>query len=470
MNQINKMDHLALLGLAVARLRDKPLPQEVMQCARRRVLDALGCLVAGYHTEVADTIRSYVAAQGGRAEATLLPEGSRTTAALVCLAHATYTFGLELSDAAPRGTVHPGNKVVPAALALAERENSSGADLLAAVVAGYEIETRIGRALFQSAFYRGWWTPGVFGGIGPAMVAGYLCKLDAMALDNTIGIVINLLPTAASRVNDEGASVKSLIGGQACATGILAAEMARRGTKGLRDIATGWLPLLADETYPERLTEGISPDGRFLQWEMLSGILTKFDATVGPLAAALDAIFELLAQHEFTADEVASIHVDCTRRTSTFNTRHPRNEITARASLSYCLAIAVCTRDRSQLMGAGFSREMLTDKTVWATAEKVSVKVNQDYDDRYPAQSLARVTITLKDGRSFSREEDRNARPRYLNPTDQDIEGKFRMIATAVLGQEKTDNVVSLVSRLETLPDIHALVESLKTGARASCR
>ena len=97
-------DPLPLLGRAAASLRLDNLPPEVLQRARQRVLDTVGCLVAGYHAEMSEPIRSYVLAQGGKPEATLLPGGQKTTAGLAGLAHATYIYGLELADAAPRGT------------------------------------------------------------------------------------------------------------------------------------------------------------------------------------------------------------------------------------------------------------------------------------------------------------------------------------------------------------------------------
>ena len=114
-----QLDPLAVLGCAAAGLKLDNLSQEVVQRAKQRVLDTVGCLVAGYEAGIADEIRSFVSAQGGSAEATLLPGGQQTTVSLAVLAHATYIHGLELSDAAPRGTVHPGNEIVPVALAVA---------------------------------------------------------------------------------------------------------------------------------------------------------------------------------------------------------------------------------------------------------------------------------------------------------------------------------------------------------------
>ncbi len=455
-------DPLALLGRAAAGLTLENLPAEAVQRAKQRVLDTIGCLVAGYHCGISDSIRSYVAAAGGSPQATLLPGGEKTTVALVGLAHATYIHGLELSDAAPRGTCHPGNEIVPAAMAMAEFKKLGGAAIIPAVVAGYEVEVRLGRTLFPSANYVGWWTPGLFGAIGPAVTAAHIMGLGAEGIDNTIGIAVNLAPTSVAKANEEGNTIKWLIGGQACATGVLAAEMAARGTKGMRDVKGGWIPVISKDCHPERLTEGINADGTFTQWELLSGVLTKHYATVGPLTAALDATFSIIKEHNVHADDVVSIDVDAMYRTKMFDKVHPENEIAARASLAYCLALAVVTRDPAQLLGPGYSEEKLRDKAIWAMAEKVKVTESQEYEDQYPAKSLAKVTLRLKNGKSPSCESDRSANPRYLRPSDADIENKFRLIATSVLGQAKTDRVVALCQKLETLPDMRELLDALR--------
>jgi 2-methylcitrate dehydratase PrpD len=444
-------------------LKLENLPAKVVQCAKQRVLDTIGCLVAGYESGIADEIRKFVAALGGTAEATLLPRGQKTTVSNAVLAHATYIHGLELSDAAPRGTVHPGNEIVPIALAYAEKLDVGGSAIIPAVVAGYEVEIRFGRAVFPSAFYRGWWTPGMFGGIGAAVAAGHMLGLDAGKMDNTIGIVLNLLPGALRHANEEGRSVKWLIGGQACVTGVVAAEMAARGVKGMRDVVKGWLPVIADEVHPKRLTEGVGAETNdFEVWEISSGIVTKHYATVGPLTSSLDATFDLINKYDICADDIREIHVDATKRTAIHDTRHPESEIAARASLPYCLAVAVCNKDPALLLGPAFRKEMLADKAVWAAAEKVRITCNEDYERQYPARSLAKVTITLRNGQSFMQEDDRSARPRYLTPTDADIEQKFRHIASPVLGAAKTDKVVALVSKLEALRNVGELVEALK--------
>ena len=176
----------------------------------------------------------------------------------------------------------------------------------------------------------------------------------------------------------------------------------------MRDVVKGWMPVLGDQTYPERLTEGIDDKGGFIQWEILSGVLTKHYATVGPLTSALDATFDLIEAHNIRVSDIADFEVNCMRRTAIFDVRHPQNEIAARAGLPYCLGVALVTRDPSQLLGPAFRPEMLSNPEINAAADMVRITENEEYEKVYPAKSLARVTMRLKDGRVVTQEVDRS--------------------------------------------------------------
>jgi 2-methylcitrate dehydratase PrpD len=237
--------------------------------------------------------------------------------------------------------------------------------------------------------------------------------------------------------------------------------MAARGTTGTRAVEA-WLRIISDEAHPERLTDGIAANGTFTQWELLSGIVTKYYAAPGPLAAPVEAMFTLVEQHDIRPEQVDAIHADCTRRTAIFKEPHPSDELEARGSLPYCLAIALCTRDPALLLGPGYRGEMLNDPAIRADSSKVHVTANEEYEKQYPARSLAKITIALRDGRSHSLEVDRSEIRRYLTPTDADIERKFRMIATPGLGERKTSRVVELALDMENVGDISKLIESLQ--------
>jgi 2-methylcitrate dehydratase PrpD len=458
-----RSDELLRLATAARGLDAGHLPAELAQRLRQRVLDTLACLVAGYGGGISSELAAYAAAQPSRPEATLLPGGGRTSTSLAAFVHASLIHGLELSDVAPRGTVHPGNEIIPCALAIAERDGIHGRDVLPAIAAGYETEIRIGRAIFPRAFYRGWWTPGLLAPVGPAVTAAHLMGLDAERIADAVGIALSLAPAATEHgCNQEGATFKWLVGGQACCTGMMAAEMAARGVTGMRHIGTAWLPVMSEEVHAQRLTEGLADDGGYAHFELLNGLVTKFFATVGPAAGPLEALFRIIGAHGVRHEAVEAIEVECTKRAALFDARHPQGEVTARTSLPYAIAAAVYTGDEAALLGPAFRLEVVRNPVLAALEDRVRIVENLDFERQYPARSLARVTVTLRDGRSFSEQVDRAGPGRYLFPTDEDIALKFRRIAAPVLGAGSCNRVIELASRFDELASCGELMAALQ--------
>jgi 2-methylcitrate dehydratase PrpD len=261
------------------------------------------------------------------------------------------------------------------------------------------------------------------------------------------------------------------MGGHACATGILAAEMAAQGVEGMRDIAGGWLPVVADKHHPERLTEGVSENDTFERWDTAESVVTKYHATVGPAAAPLDAICDLIVANDIRAEDIEEIELTVMRRAATFFCDpNPANEIAARASLPYCLAAAAVLRDPAALLGRAFRPEILTHPLVRDLAGRVRVVISEEYERRYPVQSLARVALRLRDGKQYDQERDRHLDTRYSKPTDADIKSKFRLIATPVLGSGPTDRIVNLAFALDTAPGIGEIMKCLTLPPRAAGR
>lgn len=449
------------LAAAAACLAYESLPEPVIRRAKQRILDLLGCLVAGYDTSLMAAPRRYAAACGGAPEATLLPGGEKTSAGLAALVHAMFICGPDLSDLAPRATCHPGDEIIPAALAMAEKHRTGGRALITAVVAAYEAEIRFGRSVFPGASYAGWWTPALFGTIGAAVAGAHLLGLDDAGMRDTIGIAANLAPTAMARANAEGSPAKLLMTGQACAAGLLAAEMSYQGMQGMRDVTGGWLSVISGNCVSDRLAEGIGPDCSFTDWEIL-GVLTRYYGTAGPLTPVLDAAFGLIGDHDLHSGEIVAIEVDATPRTARFDSSRPTTEIAARSSLQFCLALAFVTRDPGQLLGPGFHPANLRDPSLLRLADKISISRNDSYERQYPVRSLAQVVVHCRDGQVYSKECDRNENPRYMTPADADIEHKFRSVATPALGAPAADRVVALVARLEHLQDTGEILAALR--------
>src|SRR5439155_26674004 len=109
-------------------------------------LDTLAEMVSGSHLQAGEMAIRFARAQGGTAEATVLTTDIRTSAVNAALANGMFAHADETDDFEPVTKAHPGSHVVPSALAMAEREGRSGAELLAAVTLGYDVCCRFSGA------------------------------------------------------------------------------------------------------------------------------------------------------------------------------------------------------------------------------------------------------------------------------------------------------------------------------------
>jgi len=166
----------------MAGARDQDLAPHVAQEAKHRILDTLAAMVSGSHLQAGEMAIRFARAQGGTAEATVLTTDIRTSAVNAALANGMFAHADETDDFEPVTKAHPGSHVVPAALAMAEREGRSGAELLAAVTLGYDVCCRFLLALgpdLVRGSHRS--AEGTSSTMGAVAAAASLAKLDEKA-------------------------------------------------------------------------------------------------------------------------------------------------------------------------------------------------------------------------------------------------------------------------------------------------
>src|SRR5262245_8816881 len=163
------------------------LPLDAVSAAKRCLLDAVGCAFGGFRTKDAAILRGLVRDAGGSAEATVLVSGDETSALAATLVNSHLIRALDFNDFYWRqDSCHPSD-LIPAALALGEREGSSGRDLLVGIVVGYEFQMRFCEAAFPGVWQYGW-HPATFTGLVSPIVAGKMLGLSADQMVNAIGI------------------------------------------------------------------------------------------------------------------------------------------------------------------------------------------------------------------------------------------------------------------------------------------
>ncbi len=242
--------------------RERKLAPDVARDARHRILDSLAAMVSGSHLKPGEMAIKYARAQGGVAEATVVTTDIRTTAINAALANAMFAHADETDDFHPATKAHPGCSVVPAALAMAEREGSSGTELLNAVTLGYDLCCRfllaLGADLVRATHRSAEGTSSTMGSVGAAAA---LARLDEKGMRHALSYAAQQVSGIWSWVRDAEHVEKAFdFSGMGARNGVTAAIMAQMGFTGVWDVLDGEhnvLIALSTDPKPEEMVAGL---------------------------------------------------------------------------------------------------------------------------------------------------------------------------------------------------------------------
>jgi len=326
-------------------------------------------------------------------------------------------------------------------LALGEWRHRSGAEALTAFVAGFEVETRIGRVLGRALADRGWHVTGVLGHFGAAAAAGKLLGLDAGRLAHTLGIAGT---QAAGLEQSFGTMSKPLHPGKAAMNGLLAALLAREGFTGSTAMLDGPHGLPATFLGVTDMRAAVEDLGK--RWEILENS-TKPYAACHLTHATIDAARAIRAREAPPPEAVEAVlcHVNPLVLNVAAKTS-PRTGLEAKFSVAYCAAMGLVHGEAGE---EEFGEQRLHDPAVARVMARVSPEA-----DASLGLGAARMTVRLADGRVL---EQRVAAARGTadNPLSRgELEAKFRRLAEVVLPAERVARLAAMLRGLADLPDV----------------
>jgi 2-methylcitrate dehydratase PrpD len=428
----------------VLSLEAASLPPAVAAGACHSMTDWLGTAIRGAAEPLAGALAAVISASGGEPQATVVGRGIRTSALLASLANGAQSHALDFDDTHLPSIVHGAAPVAPVVLALGESRHASGALALGAFVAGFEVETRLGRVIGRALADRGWHVTGVLGHFGAAAAAGKLLGLDAVRLAEALGIAGT---QAAGLEQSFGTMSKPLHPGKAAMNGLLAALLAREGFTGSRAILDGPGGLAATFLGITDLGAAVEDLGK--RFEILENS-TKAYAACHLTHATIDAARAIRTREAPAPDLVEAIR--CRVHPLALKVAAnpaPQTGLEAKFSLAFCAAMALL---RGEAGEAEFSAESLRDPAV----ARVMARVVPEADASLGI-GAARMTVRLADGRALE-EGVAAARGTPDNPlTREELESKFRRLAEVVLPAERVARLSAMLRGLAELPDVAEL-------------
>jgi 2-methylcitrate dehydratase PrpD len=431
------------------------VPPLVMANAALRVLDTIGCALAGAREEHVPAVLGLASRWGAGGASTIWGSALSVAPPQAALANGALAHGLDFDDTHADSVCHVSSVVAPAVLALAESERLSGRVALAALVAGSEAMIRIGMAAPGGFHERGWHATAVCGVFGAALAAGKCLGLDAGRLTAALGIAASMASGVMEFLED-GSWVKRMHPGWAAQSGIQAAVLAQQGFTGPATALEGRLGFY-------RAALGECPDvakqldSLGVEWETLRSSF-KLYPCCHLNHAYLDAVVRLRRDEGLRAEQVAEVEclvpagevpivcepVEAKRR--------PRTPYDAKFSLAFCVAAAL--RDGRVGIGA-FTEESVRNPRLLGLADRVRFSV--DASSRYPETFPGWVRVRLQDGGTMeAREESQRGGPDRPIAFDEVI-AKFRDNASRALAADGVAALERTVLELQVLEDVHTL-------------
>lgn len=434
----------------VENLKNAALSDEVRHATRRCLIDWFATTIPGGIRPPATLLCQALAAELDQGNAVLVPGGRRALPRAAALINGCASHTVEFDDIFRDAIYHPGSPVISAALAMAQDRTVNGDRLLRAIIAGYEVSTRIGAAVTPS-HYEFWHTTGTVGAFGAAAAAASILELDAARIEHALANAATMAAGLQQAFRSD-AMGKPLHAGRAAETGVLVAMAAERGVTGARGMLDG------PRGFGKAMSKGVD-------WEAatsdlgkcfnISRTTQKNHGCCGHTFAALDAIISLRNSHTLRASDVDRIRVGTyAKALEVTGDFQPITGYEAKFSLPFCASVALI---EGKVRLDAFDEKHLDDAAIRSLMKRVELHVDQAADQGFPRQRAAVVEIFAKNGDRFEyRAPTRKGDPD--NPlSDAELVDKYRELAAPVTGEAACETLLDSIWRIDVLDDTSRL-------------
>ncbi len=432
------------------------LPPEVVKRARFLLLDLVGNIVRARHdaesTPALLTAVRDLGMTGG--DAGVFGDRARYTPPGAALLNGALGHSLDFDDTHAAASLHPGAPVIPAALAAGEMAGAPGSDVLAAIVAGYEVTCRIALALPAKAHYdRGFHPTATCGAFGAAAAAARAFRLGPEETAMALGIVGSQAAGSLAFLHD-GAWTKRFQVGWAALNGLTAATLARAGFKGAAEPLEGrhgFMQGYAPEPTPARAVRDLGQ-----VFELMNTAVKPYPSCrYGH--AAIDAALALRAALGLRPEEIERVTVGLPQAglmlvgEPAAKKADPRNVVEGQFSGPFVVAAAFATG----AMGWDSYRQ-LQDRTIRALLPKIACVFDPAMEAEFPANMSATVTVRARGADHIRTVVVPKGEPSNFL-TETEFRDKFAGLADAVLGPDRAAALADAVLAIDRTPDITAL-------------
>lgn len=437
------------LGEFAVALTYDGIPREVIERAKDCVIDTAAACIFGAELPWSKTVIEFAKRNSATGECSVLGTPIKVRAPFACLSNGATAHAFELDCLCePSVGIHPSAALAVPAMAVSQGRKKSGKELIAAVVAGYEVLYRIGDAARHSIEKNGFHSPGVVGPYGTAVVVGRMFEIDAAQMANAFGIA-GSTSSGLMEFSKTGGMVKRLHLGRAAEGGFMAAVLARdgyTGPEGVFDGKFGFLNTFCTDGDPARLTKNLGSD-----WHVMKNKIKRY-ACHSTAQVPVTLALELKSKHGLSGDDVGKISIAANEKTVTQHAINEPHDLTmAQYSVPFCVATAFY---RDPLDPRVFSEGTLNDPKIRALCKGAVVEPLKSASG-FLSQAC-RVTLKLRNGKELTMEgHDFKGTP-TMPLTREELRDKFLKL-TSHKDRKKAEQLFSRLADLEKVTDFSKL-------------
>lgn len=438
------------------------VPQKALQAAENAFVDTVGVMLAGHGEQASQIAIEFARSMGGTPQSSIVGETERVSVTEAAWANGIMAHVLDYDDWGVWG--HASSILVPGVLAAAEKEHASGSEALLAYIVGYEVGARLAAGFTYSGDsvattagdqVHGLHRTPVFGTLAAAAACARVMNLDVHGTQMALGI-------AASHVGgvmqNFGTMTKPLHIGSAARSGVLAAELVKRGFTAATNVIEGDLGFCHAVLGSGNYDLSVMGQGLGVEFYLSKGREIKLYPSCGGNHLALDALFRLIAEHRIRYDDIDLVEAELDGQQATSLRYHrPATGLEGKFSLEYNLAAALL--DRSVDLDT-----FADDRVLRPEAEEAMEKIRVTVHPEWPSGIRfwhSPVTITLRGGKRVSDPGERLRGSSSFPLTEAELAQKYRSCAATLLAPGAVEESLETLQDLQTLSDVSELMRLL---------
>ena len=437
------------LSAYIAAALRRQLPPAVVEKTKHHILDTIAAMISGSRLAPGKKAIAYVRTLGGVKEAGVIGSNIITTPVNAALANGMLAHADETDDSHAPSLTHPGCGIVPAALAMAERERRNGAALLRAVALGYDVGCRLTLSLDPYQFREDGHSTHSFGPMfGAAAAAGALAGLRERQVRHLLSFTAQQASGISCWMRDGEHVEKAFdFGGMPARNGVAAATMVASGFTGVDDVFAGERSFF--------VAYGRKPDPAMLvhdlgvKYEIVNTNIKRW--SVGsPIQAPLDSLRELIREHAIKSQEVEKVVVRVAHQGA--------NTVDNRGMPDICMQhiCAVMLIDGTVTFASSHDDKRMRDRAVLALRSRIKLRGDDALSAAMPSRQGI-VEITLRDGRTLMHHT-KSVRGTAENPmTRAEVDEKSYDLMAPVIGKARARRLCDAVWKLEKVHDVRGL-------------